>query len=328
MRAAWYTQQGAARTVLHTGIQPDPAPGAGEVLVRMAFSGVNPSDVNRRGGIRGDEGFPLVIPHNDGAGTVVAVGPGVPASRVGDRVWIYNGHRGGRCFGTCAELMAVADAQAVKLPDNEPLEHGACLGVPAMTAWYSLFADGDVRGQDVLVTGGAGAVGHYAIQMARLAGARSVITTVSGGEKAAHAAKAGPTHIINYREDDVAARVMQITEGRGVDRISEVDLGGNLAVAMQVAGKKCVIGAYASRGNLTPALPFYELLSRDMVVRTLFASLMRPELRAEGNRRLTEWMAAGQILHTVSRVLPLEEVATAHELVESGGVIGKVMLRL
>jgi NADPH2:quinone reductase len=164
--------------------------------------------------------------------------------------------------------------------------------------------------------------------MARLAGARSVITTVSGAEMAAHADKAGPSHIINYRTEDVAARVMQITEGRGVSRIAEVDLGGNLATTMQVAGKKCVIGAYASRGNLTPALPFYELLSRDMVVRTLFASLMRPELRAEGNRRLGEWMAAGQIVHTVSRVLPLEEVATAHELVESGGVIGKVMLRL
>lgn len=328
MRAAWYTEFGAARDVLRVGEQPAPTPGPGEVLVRIFFSGVNPSDVNRRSGIRGGEGFPLIIPHNDGAGLIAAVGPGVDAERIGQRVWIYNGQRGGRAFGTCAECMAVNAAQAVPLPDTEELEHGACLGVPAMTAWYSLFADGDVAGRDVLVTGGAGAVGHYAIQFARLAGARSVITTVSSAEKAAHAEKAGPTHILDYRTQDVAAEVMRITEGRGVTRISEVDLGGNMAVALQVAAKKCVIGAYASRGAQQPALPFYQLLQRDMVVRALFASLMAPELRAEGNRRLTEWMAQGRITHTVSRVLPLGEVAAAHELVESGGVIGKVLVRI
>ncbi len=327
MRAGYFTEYGPARAVLQVGEQPAPVAGPGQVLVRMAFSGVNPSDVNRRSGIRGRENFPVVIPHNDGAGTIAAVGPGVPAARVGERVWIYNGQRGGRAFGTCSEFMAVDSIQAVALPAATPLEAGACLGVPAMTAWYSLFADGDVAGQDVLVTGGAGAVGHYAIQMARLAGARSVITTVSGAEKAAHAEKAGPSHIINYRTEDVAARVMQITEGRGVSRIAEVDLGGNLATTMQVAGKKCVIGAYASRGGQNPALPFYEMLARDMVVRTVFCSFMEAGLRAEGTRRLTEWMAAGQITHSIGHILPLEDLATAHEMVESGEVIGKVMVR-
>jgi NADPH2:quinone reductase len=196
-----------------------------------------------------------------------------------------------------------------------------------MTAWYSLFADGDVAGHDVLVTGGAGAVGHYAIQLARLAGARTVIATVSGPEKAKHAEAARPTHILNYRGEDVARLMMDITEGRGVTRISEVDLGGNLAVTMQVAARKCVIGAYASKGGQTPALPFYDMLQRDMVLRTLFASLMAPALRAEGNRRLTQWMAEGRITHSIARVLPLEEIATAHELVERGAVMGKVLVR-
>ncbi len=327
MRAGYFTEYGAARNVLRVGDVPDPSPGPGEVLVRMMFSGVNPSDVNRRGGIRGRENFPLVIPHNDGAGIVIAVGPGVEASRAGERVWVYNGQRGGRAFGTCSEYMAVDANQAVKLPDGEALEVGACLGVPAMTAWYSLFADGDVAGRDVLVTGGAGAVGHYAIQMARLAGAKTVITTVSGAEKAAHAEKAGPTHILNYRTQDVGAEVMRITEGRGVTRIAEVDLGGNMATTMQVAGKKCVIGAYASRGGQQPALPFYDMLAKDMVVRTVFCSFMDQTLRAEGTRRLTQWMAAGDITHSIGRILPLEEIATAHELVERGEVIGKVMLR-
>ena len=319
MRAGYFTEYGAARDVLRVGDVPDPTPGPGEVLVKLMFSGVNPSDVNRRSGLRGQENFPLVIPHNDGAGIVLAVGPGVAAERAGERVWVYNGQRGGRAFGTCAEYMAVDQAQAVKLPDGEALEVGACLGVPAMTAWYSLFADGDLAGRDVLVTGGAGAVGHYAIQMARLAGARTVITTVSGAEKAAHAEKAGPTHILNYRTQDVAAEIMRITE---------VDLGGNMDTTMKVAGKKCVIGAYASRGGQQPALPFYDMLAKDMVVRTVFCSFMDLKLRAEGTKRLTAWMAAGEITHSIARILPLEEIATAHELVERGEVIGKVMLRV
>ncbi len=328
MRAGYFTEYGAARDVLRVGDVPDPSPGPGEVLVKLMFSGVNPSDVNRRSGLRGREGFPLVIPHNDGAGIILAVGPGVAAARAGERVWVYNGQRGGRAFGTCAEYMAVAEAQAVKLPDAEALEVGACLGVPAMTAWYSLFADGDVAGRDVLVTGGAGAVGHYAIQMARLAGARTVITTVSGAAKAAHAETAGPTHILNYRTQDVAVEVMRITEGRGVTRIAEVDLGGNMEATLKMAGRKCVIGAYASRGGQQPTLPFYDMLSRDMVVRTVFCSFMDATLRAEGTSRLTQWMAAGEITHSIARILPLEEIATAHELVERGEVIGKVMLRV
>src|SRR5690606_2473320 len=121
MRAAWYTEYGAARDVLRVGELPDPSPGPGEVLVRMFFSGVNPSDVNRRSGVRGREGHPLIVPHNDGAGLIQAVGPGVDPKRVGERVWIYNGQRGGRAFGTCSELMAVAESQAVRLPDNTDL---------------------------------------------------------------------------------------------------------------------------------------------------------------------------------------------------------------
>ncbi len=328
MRAVTYTEHGPAAQVLHLVERPDPVAGPGEVLVRIHYSGVNPSDVKRRSGIRERSPFPLVIPHNDGAGVIQAVGPGVDPARIGERVWIYNGHRGGRAFGTCSELMAVAAIQAVKLPDDVPLEAGACLGVPAMTAWYSLFADGDVAGRDVLVTGGAGAVGHYAIQLARLAGARTVITTVSSAEKAAHAAKANPTHILDYRREEVARRVMEITEGRGVTRISEVDLGGNMAVSIQVAGPKAVIGAYAAGPDPEPRIPFGAMIGRDMVIRAIFCSLMEAPLRAEGTRRLTEWMAAGRIHHSIAHVLPLEEAARAHELVESGTVIGKVMLKL
>jgi NADPH:quinone reductase len=248
MRAAYYRTYGPARAVLEIGELPDPVPGPGEVRVRMKFSGINPSDCNRRAGIRDRPGYPLIIPHSDGAGEIDAVGEGVPPERIGEPVWIWNAQRA-RPFGTAAEYVALPSRQAVRLPAGVMLADGASLGVPGMTAYFSLLADGPLDGRDVLVTGGAGAVGFYAVQIARLAGARTVVTTVSSEEKARIAAAAGAEVIINYRTEDVAERVMQTTGGRGVDRISEVDFGGNLAITLKVIQPDCAIGAYASKGR-------------------------------------------------------------------------------
>ncbi|MGE0723939.1 MAG: NADPH:quinone reductase [Alphaproteobacteria bacterium] len=233
MKAAFYERYGAAAEVLRVGELPDPVAGPGEVRVRVRFSGINPSDCNRRRGIRDRPGYPVIVPHSDGAGVIDGVGEGVDPERIGERVWLWNAQRG-RAFGSASELVALPAEQAVPLPDEVPLEAGACLGVPAMTAWYSLFADGDLEGLDVLVTGGAGAVGHYAVQFARLAGARRVIATVSGEAKAAHVGRVSPDAVVNYRTEDVAARVMAATAGRGIDRMSEVDFGGNLPATMKI----------------------------------------------------------------------------------------------
>jgi len=327
MKAAYYSEYGPARTVLKIGELPDPEPGAGEVRVRIRFSGINPSDCNRRRGTRDRPGYSLIIPHSDGAGEIDRVGEGVSRERIGQRVWTWNAQRG-RAYGTAAEYVALPAAQAVPMPPGVPLELGAGFGVPAMTAYFSLFSDGPLEGRDVLVTGAAGAVGVYAAQFARLGGARSVTGTVSGDAKAQVAAAAGVPVIVNYKTESVVERVMAATEKRGIDRISEVDLGGNLATTLAVMRQDCVIGTYASRGAEEPVLPFYPLLFANVVIRFIQCYGIFGDVRAAAVRDLTRWSQQGRLVHPAPRILPLEEIAAAHELVEQGAHIGKVMVSL
>ncbi|HXT80789.1 MAG TPA: NADPH:quinone reductase, partial [Acetobacteraceae bacterium] len=230
MRAVWYDRQGPANEVLTTGELPTPEPQLGEVRVRLEASGVNPSDTYRRRGAVPAE-YPRVIPNSDGAGVVDKAGPGVPQSWVGKRVWLYNGQRNGRWMGTAAEYIALNADLVTELPDHVSFAEGATLGIPGMTAHGCVFAAGSVQGCIVLVTGGAGAVGHYAVQLAAWAGA-TVIATVSSDAKAERARLGGAEHVINYRTEDVAARVRQITGGAGVDHVVDVDLGGNLSAVL------------------------------------------------------------------------------------------------
>ncbi|MDP7386367.1 MAG: NADPH:quinone reductase, partial [Nitrospinota bacterium] len=236
MRAGWYEKQGPAGEVIQVGEMAAPEPGAGEVRVRLAVSGVNPSDAKNRLGARGPMKFPRVVPHSDGAGEIDRVGPGVDPARAGERVWVFNG-QWDRPFGTAAEFIALPAGQAVRLPEGVTDAEGACVGIPGMTAHRCVFADGPVQGKTVLVTGGAGAVGHCAVQLAKWGGA-SVIATVSSDEKAERARGAGGAvgggadHVVNYRTENVAERVRELTGGEGVDRIVEVDFGGNLEASL------------------------------------------------------------------------------------------------
>jgi NADPH:quinone reductase len=327
MKAAYYRSYGAAAEVLELGELPDPEPGPGEVRVKIRYSGVNPSDCNRRSGSRDRPGYALIIPHSDGAGEIDKVGANVDKARIGERVWTWNAQRG-RPFGTAAEFVCLPAAQAVPMPPGVPLELGAGFGVPAMTAYFSLFADGPLGGRDVLVTGAAGAVGLYAAQFARLGGARSLVATVSTDVKAGIASAAGVPVVVNYRTEDVAERVLQATDKRGVARISEVDFGGNLATTLKVMRESTVIGTYASRGQEQPTLPFYPLLFANIVVRFVQCSLIQGALRETGIRDLTRWAGEGRVQHPTPTILPIGEIVRAHELVESRSVIGKVMLAL
>lgn len=324
MKAIVYDRFGPAAEVLRLADLPTPAPGPGEVLVRLHASGVNPSDVKLRAGARpgATMAYPEITPHSDGAGVIEAVGDGVDPARAGQRVWIWNG-QWRRQYGTGAEYIALPADQAVALPEGTGFAEGACFGIPAMTAWTALYFDGPIAGQTVLVTGGAGTVGRYAIQMARLGGAE-VITTVSGTAKAAHAGPAD--HVINYREEDTAARVLDITGGRGVDRIVEVEFGGNLDATVQMIAEGGTIAAYASAAEMMPALPFYPLMFKHVRLHMLLVYLLDPATRRRGEAQLTEWLAAGQLSHAVAETHPLAETAAAHRAVEAGGKLGSVVV--
>lgn len=323
MRAAWYTKQGSAGDVLEVGERDAPAPGPGEVRVRLGTSGINPVDVKRRAGGRGDMGSELVVPHFDGAGVIDNVGEGVDSARLGRRVWIFEA-QWGNDFGTAAEFVTVPDSRAVPLPANTSFWDGACLGIPALTAHRCVYADGPVEGQTVLVTGGAGAVGAYAIQCARLGGAR-VLATVSGDKKAKTARAAGADVVINYREEDVQARVAELTDGKGLDRIVEVEMGGNLAASIEMLRSNGVISAYASEGEPEPAVPFYPILYKNLTLRFELVFLMPEEAKQQAVEDLTTWLEDGELRHTVAQRFPIEEIAAAHEAVESGP-LGKILL--
>ncbi len=326
MKAVWYENTGDADEVLVYGDMARPIPENGEVLVRLHTSGVNPSDVKSRAGARGELAFGRVIPHSDGAGIIESVGEGVNSHRVGERVWIWNG-AWARAFGTCAEYIAVPSEQAVFLPDNVGYEEGACLGIPASTACHGVFSDGNVEGKTVLVTGGAGAVGFYAIQFARLGGAK-VITTVSGPEKAAYAEAAGPDAIFNYTERDVAAYILDATGGKGVDRIVEVEFGGNLEVTNKVLRTNGVIAAYGSMAKMEPALPFYPMMFKGITLRMYLVYLLSTVDRQKTIQGVNKMIAGGNIKHAVTRTFPLEDAASAHKAVESNKINGNVVVRV
>jgi NADPH2:quinone reductase len=329
MRAAWYERKGAAREVLQIGEMAIPTPGPGEVRVRVAVSGINPSDTKGRGGAGiGPKTmpFPRIVPHQDGAGVIDAVGEGVSAARMGERVWIYEAQRGRAC-GTAAAYVVVPGGNAVRLPDGVSFVDGACLGVPAMTAHRCLFADGPIAHKIVLVTGAAGGVGQYAVQLAKWGGA-TVIATVSSAEKAAQARSLGADHVISYRDEDVAARVQALTGGAGVDRIVEVAFGANLAVSLQVLKTNGVIATYSSDADPTPTIPFGQFLGKDVTVRFVLVYIMGEAAHQDAIRDITTALAAG-LLHPVAvQRFDLGEIAAAHEAVETGHTAGKVLIDL
>lgn len=324
MRAVWYSQTGPARQVLVHGDQPDPEPKAGEVRVRLRVSGVNPSDVKSRAGSRGPLRSPFQIPHSDGAGVIDRVGAGIAPERLGERVYVWNA-AWGRPLGSCAQFVALPAEQAVALPADTDFALGACIGIPVMTACHAVLEDGPVAEKTVLVTGGAGNVGRYAIQLAKWSGAR-VVATVSGSQKAAAAKDAGADLVINYRTDDVIERVRAFTGGHGVDRIVEVEFGGNLPTTKEVIKTGGVVAAYASTAERAPVLPFYELMFKHVTLRMLLVYLLSEAQRRAAVRAIANALRDGALSPLIGARFGLEECAKAHEAVESGTLIGHVLI--
>lgn len=323
MRAAWYERNGTAREVLQVGSMPDPVAGPGEVRVRVRASGVNPSDWKTRSGSRPMAG-PRVIPHSDGAGMIDQAGDGVPQARIGERVWIWNA-QWKRAFGTAAEYVVLPAQQAVPLPEGTGFDEGACLGIPALTAYRALTTDGPVHGRTVLVTGGAGAVGFYAIQFARLLGASRVLATVSSAAKGEVARAAGADVVIDYRAEDVVQRVLDATGGRGVDRVVEVDGAKNAPLLHRLVARDGLCVVYgSSAAEITYG--FGPMIACGAAVRFFIVYELAADVRHEAIGRLDAWLRQGRVRHLLAARFPLDDIAAAHEAVERGAVTGNVVV--
>jgi NADPH:quinone reductase len=324
MKAVWYDRQGAAQEVLVYGDLPTPVPGAGEVRVRLAYSAVNPGDANRRAGRMHAMEFPRIIPHSDGAGTVDAVGDGVDVFWLGKRVWICFGQRG-RPWGTAAQFVCLPRDLVAPLPDTVGFAQGACLGIPCMTAYCSLGNLEHLAGTHVLVTGGAGAVGHYAVQLAKWAGAH-VLTTVSSPEKAAHARRGGADVVIDYRRQDLTTAVLDATHGAGVDRIIDVDASANAAQVLAMAAPHATWLAYASTPDPT-ALALAALIRKNITLRGLYLPGLPATVRRAAQQALVRWLSeVPDSQHAIDAVHPLRETARAHVAVEVRRKMGTVLV--
>jgi NADPH2:quinone reductase len=290
----------------------------------LSTSGVNPSDVKSRQGSTRKIAWPRIIPHSDGAGVIDQVGDGIAKARIGERVWIWNG-QWKRAYGTAAEFIALPAAQAVKLSDKVSFEAGACLGIPAMTAYHAVALAAAQKGTMLLVSGGAGSVSQYVIQFAKLAGA-TVLTTISSEEKAKVAREAGADHTIDYRREDVGARVMELTDKHGVDAVIEMDLAANAKLIPQVlrakgsvivygTGPEAVIPATFCLVN-TIRLQFFLVYELDTAERERTVSAI--------NLALSE----GNLINRVAQpTFSQADTAAAHEAVERG-TVGNVIVTI
>jgi NADPH2:quinone reductase len=324
MRAAYYERNGTAREVLRVGEIATPEAGPGEVRVKLATSGVNPSDVKSRQGLTRKIAYPRVIPQSDGAGVVDQVGDGVPRSRIGERVWIWNG-QWKRPFGTAADYITLPAAQAVQLPDEVSFEAGACLGIPAMTAHHALVLASANKDTTLLVSGGAGSVSQYVIQFAKMRGA-TVLTTVSSGEKAAIAREAGADHTIDYKTENVGDRVMQITDKRGVDAVIELDFAANARLIPQVLRPKGSVIVYGTTPEAT--IPAAFCLTNTIRLQFFLVYELDAAERERTVAGINTALTQGKLINRIAKpTYPLADIAAAHEAVERGA-IGNVIVTM
>ena len=322
LAASYETAGGSEVLTVHEVATPQAGPG--EVRVKLAISGVNPTDWKRRISSASPPGT-IAIPNQDGAGLIDAVGPGVDPSRVGERVWVLMAaHHDG--WGTAAQYTVVPADRAVPLPDSASFELGASLGVPALTAAYCLNTDGPVAGRTVLVSGGAGAVGHAAIELARFEQASLVLATVSGPEKAELARAAGAQTVLNYHDDDVVDQIRSAASG-GVDHFVEVALDQNLELDLAVAAPHAVIASYAADESSVARVPVRRLMAPIITLRFMLLYAVRPDELRAAIEHTTAALGVGALTTLPLHRFSLDRIAEAHDAVEHGAV-GKVVIEL
>ena len=331
MKAGYYERLGEPREIIRVGDMPEPRPGPGEVRVKIAVSGINPSDLKR---CTGWSGAPMaharVIPNNDGAGVIDAIGDGVAAARIGERVWVYEATLTGPRQGTAAEYCVVPADYAVVLPGKADFSFGACLGVPAMTAHRAVFSEGPVVGKTVLVAGGAGSVGRFAVQFARWGGAH-VIATAGSAATMEIARAAGAHDVVSYKDPDLAGQIAALaakTSSGGVDHVAEVHFMANIATNARVLKTNGSVSLYGSSddANEQPVVPMRDLLRKGINLRWVMVYALAPQPRAAALRDVERAIMEGAITPLVAKRYQLDDLAEAMAAVGIAGTGGKVLV--
>jgi NADPH2:quinone reductase len=325
MLAAYYEKVGAAREVLRVGEQPIEAPAPGDLTVRLMASGINPSDVKKRADVRRAMAGPYVIPHSDGAGIVTSVGRGVDEDWVSQRVWVCEAQHG-RALGTAAEFVNVPQSMVHPLPDNTDFKQGAAIPIPMMTAHRCLTSAGAINGKTVLVTGAAGRVGYYAVQMASQMGAR-VLATVGSDDDASLTLAAGAQAVVNFRKQDYSEELADIVADAKIDLVVDVEFGNNQSDYIDLMNNNSAIAVYSSSLQANPAISIYHYILRNVFIHPILVYSMPDAAKALAKKDINRFLESGSIQHNISHCMPLENIAEAHELIESG-CRGSVVLQL
>ena len=324
MKAAWYEKQGPARDVLIVANMDDPLPRTGEVRIRLAFSGVNPGDVKKRqDAFSLGMPYPRVIPHSDGSGTVDMVGEGVSTEWVGRRVWCY-GAQSYRPFGTAAEYTVVPLKQVAPLPESVPFEEGACLGIPGITAHRAVHVAGSVGGRTVLVQGGAGSVGACAVQLAHRAGARVIATCRAESDKQI-ASRAGADEVL-LSDENLVKRIRALAPD-GVQHVVEVAFGANIKTDTDVLAQGGSIATYATNTPM-PEIPVWQLVFVNARIFFVGSDDVPADAKIEAARALSQALEAGWKGLDIAEIVPLDQIARAHELVEHPAKPGRVVVAI
>src|SRR5258706_12740096 len=325
MLAGWYEKGGLAEKVIEVGDMEIPRAGPGEVLVRLRASSINPSDYKKRAANARLE-FPRIVPHSDGAGVVEALGAGVSDFKVGDRVWTFNAQFR-RAMGTAAQSIALPAALVRPLPSNASFLEGACFGIPAMTGFRAVFADGPVKRKTVYVPGGTGRVGPYAGQSAKWGGAR-VIASVSGEDKRNVAHELGADFVLDRQKDDLATAILGLTNNTGVDRIVEVELAGNLPLDEKILAEYGTVCSFCARRTPKVEISMSGRRARNMSLRFIFVYLLDDAALIATCSGINKAQAEGVLKHRIAATFPLRELAKAHAFAESHTGTGHVVVEI
>jgi len=327
MRSIVYSKFGPAKEVLELKDLPRPSPAEGEVLVEIKFSGANPSDAKSRAGSRPGvtkPQFDQITPNSDGSGIIASVGPGVDQERVGQRVWIWNG-QWQRPNGTATEYISLPSEQAVLMPENMSFETGACLGIPGLTAAYCTLGDGLLKDKTVFISGGAGAVGHNCIQLAKWSGAKVIAT---GSEaRFDHISNAGADHILDYRDINLVKKVLEISPN-GVDRSIEVEFGENVNLLHQITKPNGSISLFGGAKNMNPTFPFGPYLFKALKINIALIYILPKEDRDEAIKFLHDAHEDGALKLAIGQIFDLEDCADAHDATLTSGRTGSVLIRI